>query len=273
MPADAPILCGRCGYNVRGLPSDVCPECGGDLAVVGTRAGNRTWTRRLSHQCFYWLAAVALPLAVAPLLYEHVQNRWLPTLQARNEELDAQVASDAWPAMRVLCASFGQRRQWPSDPWQPLSTVPLTRFTFNALPAKRNEHGYVVPSGAGTLATLDVASADQLSVEVVHGFLERAYGALPPDQEDAAAATTLELQRLLVAFVHEDVAATNAYQRAEPHAWSIWSSSAGLSSMSEYLGWTKLGVLAFVLTCWFLLYRLRPRRLFKGASPPPATAV
>jgi hypothetical protein len=29
--------CGKCGYNVTGLPGTVCPECGSDLATVGIR--------------------------------------------------------------------------------------------------------------------------------------------------------------------------------------------------------------------------------------------
>ncbi len=28
--------CGRCGYDARGLPTPICPECGADLRVVGT---------------------------------------------------------------------------------------------------------------------------------------------------------------------------------------------------------------------------------------------
>lgn len=31
------LVCGQCGYDVRGLPSAICPECGADLAVVGLR--------------------------------------------------------------------------------------------------------------------------------------------------------------------------------------------------------------------------------------------
>ena len=27
--------CGRCGYDVRGLPTTICPECGGDLERFG----------------------------------------------------------------------------------------------------------------------------------------------------------------------------------------------------------------------------------------------
>lgn len=36
----APV-CGKCSYEVRGLPSFVCPECGSDLREVGIAVGNR----------------------------------------------------------------------------------------------------------------------------------------------------------------------------------------------------------------------------------------
>ena len=29
--------CGHCGYLVQGLPSSICPECGSDVEIVGTR--------------------------------------------------------------------------------------------------------------------------------------------------------------------------------------------------------------------------------------------
>jgi len=38
--------CGRCGYLVTGLPSNICPECGSDLKVVGVR-GPHPWMRLL----------------------------------------------------------------------------------------------------------------------------------------------------------------------------------------------------------------------------------
>src|SRR4051812_17324269 len=31
----SPRACGRCGYDVRGLPTFTCPECGSDLREVG----------------------------------------------------------------------------------------------------------------------------------------------------------------------------------------------------------------------------------------------
>lgn len=33
--AGGPVGCGQCGYDVRGLPSSICPECGSDLDDVG----------------------------------------------------------------------------------------------------------------------------------------------------------------------------------------------------------------------------------------------
>ena len=46
--ADA-VMCKRCGYDTRGLPGGVCPECGGDLSIVGTiAAARRRWPRSVA---------------------------------------------------------------------------------------------------------------------------------------------------------------------------------------------------------------------------------
>ena len=39
-------VCGHCGYQVNGLPTNICPECGSDLAVVGV-CGPHLWPRLL----------------------------------------------------------------------------------------------------------------------------------------------------------------------------------------------------------------------------------
>lgn len=72
--------CGRCGYNVTGLPGTVCPECGSDLAVVGiTHPGQwvpaSRWVRALG-----WTAFVALAVLL-PLLQVMVELRpYLPSV-------------------------------------------------------------------------------------------------------------------------------------------------------------------------------------------------
>ena len=48
-------LCGRCGYEVRNLPSDICPECGSDLNVVGRSTSAQLWRRRLQR----WLVPLS----------------------------------------------------------------------------------------------------------------------------------------------------------------------------------------------------------------------
>src|ERR1700710_2036262 len=71
----AQSACGHCGYDVRGLPTFTCPECGSDLRQVGIRssgvvAGNpfllfsssltASWKRLL-----LWTVAYIALLAVA----------------------------------------------------------------------------------------------------------------------------------------------------------------------------------------------------------------
>ena len=77
----AEVLCGRCGYDVRGLPGTICPECGGDLAEVGrTTPRFRRWAKvppvlRL----VAWTLAVA---AVGLLAWGVVWADFLPRREA-----------------------------------------------------------------------------------------------------------------------------------------------------------------------------------------------
>jgi len=64
---DAAPRCGHCGYDVRGLPSPVCPECGSDLRIVGV---GRRRPPPLSEAGWYVLAMLVLAI----LLFASVDN-------------------------------------------------------------------------------------------------------------------------------------------------------------------------------------------------------
>jgi hypothetical protein len=53
------LHCGKCGYDVRGLPSDICPECGSNLDVVG-RVQHRTLKQRRVRRAVWF--AILMPL-------------------------------------------------------------------------------------------------------------------------------------------------------------------------------------------------------------------
>lgn len=64
--------CGGCGYDARGLPTPICPECGADLRVVGTVDPTR---RRRPWWAFAagWTALVGVgTLLLAPLAVGHL---------------------------------------------------------------------------------------------------------------------------------------------------------------------------------------------------------
>ncbi len=61
-----PIYCGKCRYDVRGIASMVCPECGSDLLTVGIidRLPTKWWASALVGA--YIIAAAIGPLVVIP---------------------------------------------------------------------------------------------------------------------------------------------------------------------------------------------------------------
>jgi hypothetical protein len=65
--------CRKCGYNLTGLPSERCPECGGLIAIVGVVVVRRQ--RRLG--LLYGGVLLLLPLLVVPLLLGKRALRYL----------------------------------------------------------------------------------------------------------------------------------------------------------------------------------------------------
>ncbi len=72
-PSRGGHLCGRCGYDVRGLPTPVCPECGADLRVVGTvDPSRRAWKSRWTFIFAWTLLILVASLAAIPPQMEKV---------------------------------------------------------------------------------------------------------------------------------------------------------------------------------------------------------
>jgi hypothetical protein len=111
--AASPRACGRCGYDVRGLPTFACPECGSDLREVGIVAPGSpphapplffaalraTWPRLLLAAIAIAAAtAAAAALAVALILSHEVRPSAHATLEPASK------------AYRVLVATGGRVR-------------------------------------------------------------------------------------------------------------------------------------------------------------------
>lgn len=56
-------VCGRCGYNVRGLPSMTCPECGSDLREVGIRTARKSARTSTTTRLVFQLALLGVAVA------------------------------------------------------------------------------------------------------------------------------------------------------------------------------------------------------------------
>ena len=53
------LFCTGCGYNLRGITGDRCPECGHDLTALRSPVSQIPWVRRREIGRFrdYWLTA------------------------------------------------------------------------------------------------------------------------------------------------------------------------------------------------------------------------
>jgi ribosomal protein L34E len=80
---DGEARCGSCGYRTRGLPTSICPECGQDLNVVGTRRPTY-WNRlsptqrrnRLLGAWTFWIIGLACVMRL-PFEWFQPGTRWL----------------------------------------------------------------------------------------------------------------------------------------------------------------------------------------------------
>jgi hypothetical protein len=78
-------VCGQCGYNVRGLPTFTCPECGSDLRTVGiVTPGQRRPLGRLARAVIWTLILPVPALLISFVLLVTV----IPMTSDRSDTLD-----------------------------------------------------------------------------------------------------------------------------------------------------------------------------------------
>jgi hypothetical protein len=159
-------LCGYCRYDVTGLPTEICPECGANLHVVGVlRPGSARPMGRVMKVSLWTLSVAAIGVIATPPIL-----RSIPPLQQVTT-----TATLARPATRLYeSVTIDGTRSWRGNDTVARSTVDVAlmrldrqRFTMHGSP-ERGLCWYTDARG------------------------KTARGRIPSDDEDLAARTVLE---------------------------------------------------------------------------------
>lgn len=101
--------CGRCGYDVKGLESLICPECGADLREIGTRSPGVSAAARPTLAVLAWSAILPLPAIVSTgLMVAYV----MPSRVHKQESLMLIGNEETAIASTVRFSSVGDNTQW-----------------------------------------------------------------------------------------------------------------------------------------------------------------
>jgi len=124
-PAGAEPVCGRCGYNVRGLPTFTCPECGSDLREVGIRTAGQPRALGPWARVALWTLILPVPATIVSF---GLLITVIPTVHDRSDTLDLDTAGSPSGLSLQLQA---QGRALGGPPRRGLSApVPLQRLTL-----------------------------------------------------------------------------------------------------------------------------------------------
>ena len=165
----AAILCGRCGYDVRGLPSRVCPECGGNLRVVGTRRRRPPLDRR--GWIILWSLAMLAPLGGVNWLGErYLQVETITRVAGYAGGPDVRVGDYGNAEVAVLVEVEASRPKSPAAPYRPHRAAVAVATPERAERAfDRNTPLGSRVSGAGEIdpdaADLEVALRERLAAD------------------------------------------------------------------------------------------------------------
>jgi hypothetical protein len=275
-----PAACGRCGYDLTGLPGRICPECGSDLELVG----------RLSPRFHLWAAVpvtartivwtVAIAAFSGAFVYTAIEYA-LPRRQVFRvvadwslrapvpEEILLTDRSDSYSAITVRMDASFARRLWPWDsPYgaryrvQPdrksrwmAATMELRFYGPPEIADRRGQKYYTHRKAPGEgFVYLDPDESGSARVsEVTEAALEPTFRARLPNELDSTTAIVLALDQ--AAYSHEhgkaDELASDLADQVDgflsyggtfpPQTGSVWQSDNATLSSSRWRGGTMMG--------------------------------
>jgi len=250
-------VCGRCGYNVSGLPTFTCPECGSDLRGVGiVTPGQRRpigpWGRALLWTLI--LPAPALILSVAAAVFV------LPLENTRSDKLT--LASPPSGAYRgVELTAGGRTLFWPwerSTRGQQMSlqhvTIHLERFVgaVNPLEIDLARMAYRVRQMNGVL----IEQSSGFDAVAVRDWMTDA------GIDTANPQVQAEIQEICGAVQSAQTAALTVPQPLMSRGPGSWTGSVS-GCYAGMLGCVSVGLAGFwlviwLLGVWFCVWRKRP---------------
>jgi hypothetical protein len=155
--------CRRCGYAVAGLPSFICPECGGDLRDVGIRIMGEPRGSGRAGPMFAAALLWFVPAFILSTVLAGAVDRLYVTRSAEYEPLPLQ---DPPPPVQSLTLTLdGGGLRWRVGPWSQAEPVDHVRFDISvsghAPPPSltMDRSGLIEPNTSPTPRRLDRAIA------------------------------------------------------------------------------------------------------------------
>lgn len=247
-PATEP-QCGKCGYNIRGLPSPICPECGSDLRKVGTHPVSSETQRRYFMLVAFWLILCWIGGSIPLWLLGN-----LPALtyhSRRSNVIYSGPHSKAFRSVRIDYNLHGYGR--PPAKWRGGIKITLTPNSGTAAPLLEVDPATLqfrepVTRAAGTLKNQSLATWLKSS------------GATGSDEQLLAEATVL-LNHIITSTTQSRNVITSASVSGSSSGSS--SSSSGFSGPAPWLPFAAFGTLSvlWLLGIYFITRKFgaRPR--------------
>jgi len=123
MAASAPA-CRRCNYLVAGLPTLICPECGGDFRQAGIRVPGEPRTIGIAGALIACTVLVFVPVVIIWMILSGVLEKTTITHSLQYGPIQPQQQTSPIQSFSVTCFGGGSYWNWePDQPRDPVQTV------------------------------------------------------------------------------------------------------------------------------------------------------